>query len=69
MPYLSDSHLIQAARPFLAVTAHERNRSSFLKKFGTILHLPLLHLKEPSNMLYVYILHPDYNQSCDTCFS
>ena len=57
MSYLSDSYLIKSACPFLTVSAYKRNRSSLLKKLGTILDLPLPDPDTVSNRLNIDVLH------------
>ena len=60
MAYLRHSHFVKSSGSFLTITAHERNCSSLLEKFGTVLYLPLLYLQSLGNMIDINILHLDY---------
>ena len=57
MPDLSHGDLIKTACPFLTVTAHKRNGSTFLEKLRAILHLPVPDPDLLRDSLNVYFFH------------
>jgi hypothetical protein len=66
MTDFSNSHLIEASRTLLPVSADEWYRRPVIKQGDTILNLPVLDLQTLSNIAYIDFFH---YQSCETCFN